>query len=115
MNAPHWIVGSALAAALSLPALASAASSDLGGLNGGGQQSSSDSTSSRTLVNSTSASGGGDVTSLPQHTSASAPASSSSDADSDPTGNLPVSGSARQAAPHHASPGWQSLLPGSIQ
>jgi len=114
MSASRWIVGYVLAAALSLPALASAGSADLGGLDGGGQQSGSGNASARTLVNGSSA-GGGDVTTLPSRGGNDAPASSSSDTDSDSAGSLPVSGSARQSTPHHSSPGWQSLLPGSIQ
>ncbi len=115
MNASRWIVGCALAAALSLPAFASAGPADLGGLDGATQQSGTGNTTSRTLVNGSSAAGGEDPTTLASRSSTDAPASSSSDADSDPGGSLPVSGSARQSAPHHSSPGWQSLLPGSIQ
>ncbi|MEW5837015.1 MAG: hypothetical protein AB1832_18290 [Pseudomonadota bacterium] len=115
MNAPRRIVGMALAAALSLPALALAASADLGGGDGGGQRSGSSSSTAHSLVNTASASGGGDTTILPSRGPGDTPASNTSDTDNDPAGSLPVSGSARQAAPHPSSPGWQSLLPGSIQ
>ena len=116
MNASRWIVGCAFAAAFWTPAFASAFSADFGNGDGGGRQSSGSGSSTHSLVNTASASGGGDAAALPPRSRGNdAPASSTSDADGDPSSNLPVSGSARQATPRHASPGWQSLLPGSIQ
>ncbi|MBU6247822.1 MAG: hypothetical protein KGN77_08685 [Xanthomonadaceae bacterium] len=117
MNASRWIVGCAFAAVFWTPAFASASPADFGNGDGGGRQSAGNGSSTHSLVNTASAGGGGDTTTLPPSRSRGneAPASSSSDADSDPSSNLPVSGSARQATPRRASPGWQSLLPGSIQ
>lgn len=115
MNAPRRIVGLVIAAALSLPALALATSANLGGGDGGGQRSGNGSSTAHSLVNTATGSGGGDTTILPSRGASDAPASSTSDTDNDPAGSLPVSGGARQAAPRPSSPGWQSLLPGSIQ
>lgn len=108
MSATRWILGCALTAAVTSPAMASPWSSGAATQGIGAQHSSGAPSPARNV--DSGGSGGGDVL---RHDAADESASSSEAA---PDGSsAPVGTSARQPVGHHSNVGWQSLLPGSIQ